>query len=348
MRKSRRWDRELEPEPGQLRKPPLARLDTTRRAGVLEELQRAGGNYAVQRTLGGPQLQRDLRKSSYAAQQFALTIDGTTVPVGAAEGGGASADVIVEAPRQGGVSGKHLSSLRFEPVSLKLGLELGPLGDWIGSTLAHKFSRKDVVVHQLDASGKEVRSVEFRDSLVSEIVVPRLDVGDSGDAWLSVKLEPELARTTSGSGQTTAGKGKPDPLEPSTTRLEISGIGTVAELLSVDGFAFKQTIKHEDVGTSRTKVNFPASTTLGNLVVTVADKGKMSGKNAFDTWFHESVIDGKAEERTAVLTVKSHGGKTLRLTFSGVGIAGAETFGSSDGGGRKYELYAESMSLKIA
>ena len=84
---------------------------------------------------------------------------------------------------------------------------------------------------------------------------------------MSGELTDKHFDLTPGSGRTTAGKGKPDPLEPSTTRLEISGIGTVAELLSVDGFAFKQTIKHEDVGTSRTKVNVPANTTLGNLVV---------------------------------------------------------------------------------
>lgn len=351
-KKRRRWDLEPEREPGQSPTPQLARLDTASRVGVLEDLQRSGGNNAVQHVLGGAQLQRDtttLRRSSSVAQRFALTIDGTTVPVAAVDGGGARGDVIVEAPRQGGVSGKHLAGLRFDEVSLQLGLELGPLGDWIGSTLGNKHSRKDIVIHQLDtSSGKEVRSVEFHDCLVTRIGVPKLDVADSGEAWLNVRLQPEFVRTTSGSGQTAAGKAKPDALKPSTARLEISGIGGVSELLSVDGFAFTATVKADEVGKSRTPVLTPGSTHLDNLVVTAADTGKKSGKNAFDAWFEESAIRGNREERTAVLTVKSHGGKTLTLTFSGVGLAAAEMFGSSAGGGRKYELYAESVSLKIA
>jgi hypothetical protein len=313
---------------------------------VLEDLQRAGGNIAVQRVLDGAQLQRDTTAGSrtYVASAWTLSIDGTTVPVAAVEGGGARGDVIVESR----TNRKHLSGLRFDEVSLKLGLELGPLADWIESTLGSKYAQKDIVIHQLDASGKEVRSIEIRDSLVTRIGVPKLDVSDPGPAWLSVKLQPEFVRARSGSGQAAAGNRKADPLKPSTARLEISGIGVLTELLSVEGFEFTQTIKPFDVGESRTRVNEPASTELGKLTVTLADKGKQSGKNAFDAWFEGSVIQGKGEERTAVLTVKSEGGKTLTLTFSGVGIAAAEMFEKSAGGGRKYELYAESMSLKIA
>jgi len=350
MRKSRRWDRELEPEAGQLGKPTLARLDTTRRAGVLEDLQRAGGNTAVQRVLGGAQLQRDSRAGAraYVASAWVLSIDGTTVPVRAVEGGGARAEVIVQAPDQTGFSQKRITNPQYAPVSLQVGLNLGGLADWIGEALDNKHSQKEVVVHQADQAGKELRSFEVHDALLTNLAVPKLDVGDAGDAWLRIKLQPGSAKSAAGSGKAVGGKSKLDPLKPSTAQLEISGIGVVTGLRSVEGFEFTQSVIADEVGRSRSRVHVAARSKLDNLVVTVADTDEKSVKNALDSWFQEFAIEGKGDERTAVLTVKSHGGKTLTLTFSGVGIAAAEMFGSSTDAGRKYELYAESMSLKVA
>jgi type VI protein secretion system component Hcp len=61
MAKRRRWDEELEEREGSLKqKPKLAQLDEGTRAGVLEGLQRAGGNRAFQQVLGGQALQRQV------------------------------------------------------------------------------------------------------------------------------------------------------------------------------------------------------------------------------------------------------------------------------------------------
>jgi type VI protein secretion system component Hcp len=62
MAKRRRWEEELEEEAERAGKPQLAQqladLDEGKRAGVLEELQKAGGNRALQQIVGG-QLQRE-------------------------------------------------------------------------------------------------------------------------------------------------------------------------------------------------------------------------------------------------------------------------------------------------
>ena len=345
-KKRRRWDLEPEREPGQLSQPPLARLDPAPRAGVLEELQRAGGNNAVQRVLAGAQLQRipTLKERSHVATRWVLSIDGTTVPVRSVDGGVARVE-IVEAPGPGGVGRKHPAALQFEPVSLEVGLDTGGLGDWLGSTLERKHSRKNLVLHQVDASQSELASIELRDALVTEIGVPKLDVADSGEAWLKVKLQPELVRRVSGSGKSGAAKGKPDPLKPSTARLDVSGIGAVTDLLSVDAFAFKQGVKKLPVGESQTDYE-PTNLQLADLVVTLADTGKKSG-TSFDAWVEDSLVKGETTERTAVLTVKSHSGRTLTLTFSGVGIASAQMFKGTAGRGREYRLYFEGVTLKV-
>jgi hypothetical protein len=345
-KKRRRWDLEPEREPGQSPKPQLAQLDAASRAGVLESLQRAGGNNAVQRVFAGPQLERQptLKEQPRTATRWVLSIDGTAVPVRSVAGGDVRVEV-VHGPSPSGVELKHPAGVSFEPVSFEVGLDTGVLLDWIGSTLERKHSRKDLVLHQADTSGKDLGGIGLREALVTEIGVPKLDVGDSGDAWLRVKVQPELESRDTGSGKSVAVKGKPDPLKPSTARLEVSGIGTVADLLSVGAWTVKQGVKPWATGGSRDPQVEPTSLEVTDLVVTLA--GKKSGATSFDAWFQDFVINGEHEKRTAVLTVKSHSGRTLTLTFSGVGISSAQMFEGTGGGGRQYGLYAESVSLKL-
>lgn len=58
MGRRRRWEEELE-EREPRAKPQLAQLDEGKRAGVIEELQRAGGNRAFQQVVDGQALQRE-------------------------------------------------------------------------------------------------------------------------------------------------------------------------------------------------------------------------------------------------------------------------------------------------
>lgn len=63
MGRRRRWEeeleRELEKSPAKAQSQGLADLDEGKRAGMLEELQRAGGNRALQQVVAGQQLQRE-------------------------------------------------------------------------------------------------------------------------------------------------------------------------------------------------------------------------------------------------------------------------------------------------
>jgi Type VI secretion system effector, Hcp len=59
MPRRRRWEEEELDERERPAKPKLAQLDEGTRAGVLEELQRAGGNRAFQQVVGGKSLQRE-------------------------------------------------------------------------------------------------------------------------------------------------------------------------------------------------------------------------------------------------------------------------------------------------
>jgi type VI protein secretion system component Hcp len=86
MAKRRRWEEELEEEAERAGKPQLAQqladLDEGKRAGVVEELQKGGGNRAFQQIIGG-QLQRETAAASLPkiTKPF-MKIDGIRGPSG--------------------------------------------------------------------------------------------------------------------------------------------------------------------------------------------------------------------------------------------------------------------------
>jgi type VI secretion system Hcp family effector len=72
MGRRRRWEEELERElesPAKAQRQGLADLDEGKRAGMLEELQRAGGNRALQQVVAGQQLQREAAPTVPKLQQ---------------------------------------------------------------------------------------------------------------------------------------------------------------------------------------------------------------------------------------------------------------------------------------
>ena len=352
MRRRRRWEDEQLDERERPAKPRLAQLDEGTRAGVLEQLQRAGGNTALQRVVG-PQLQRDTTTAETPAKRsvgsgsvgtWVLAIDGTVVgPVAAVSGGGARTQVIQQPATGGGVSGKHITGVQYEPVTFKVGLGMAKgFFEWINATAGDKHTSKTLTLHQVDASGNEKAQLELNDVWLSRVELPQLSADDTSPAFLTVTAAPERAERKAGSGQKLDTKLGSDPLVPSTVRFEISGIGQVADLKSIAGWFLDLKIEESYVGQSRYPTKHATSRKLGNLVLSLAETGKGSSAK-FDDWFDDFVVKGNSrDERTATLTVSSKGGRKLELTFSGVGIVAVEHFAGADGG-RRYELYVEDV-----
>jgi type VI protein secretion system component Hcp len=84
MPKRRRWEEELEEleERERATKPQLSQLDEGKRATVLQELQRAGGNRALQQVVGAQALQREAATAAAAPRvtQPFMKIKGITGP----------------------------------------------------------------------------------------------------------------------------------------------------------------------------------------------------------------------------------------------------------------------------
>ena len=356
MAKRRRWEDELERKQERSGKPKLADLDPGTRAGVLQDLQRAGGNSAVQRVLGA-ELQRDTATAekparswigSTSATQWALSIDGKIVGGVRSVGGFRVQSEVIESAGSGGIRQKHIGSVQFEPGVIQVGLGMGKgFFEWIRDAFSAKHSRKDLILHSVDASGHETSQLELLHTLLTKVDVPQLAADDTSPAWLTLTITPELVRRHAGSGAKIDAKLDSDPLNPSTVRFEVEKIGGVSELASVAPWSFEQGTQRNEIGSVRDVELEPTRSTLGNLVVSLSEAGKgtKSAIAGFDAWA-DAMIKGNADDdRTAVLTVSSKGGKKLELSFSGVGIMSADLLATSEARRRRYELYVERVTL---
>lgn len=346
MRKRRR-EEEREPERSR-----LARLDATTRAGILEELQRASGNRALQEVVVGAQLQRDTtatakpetgssRRASTA--DWVLSVGGNVVgSVGSVEGGSIRSEVVEVPVGAGNVVRKRIGSVQYEPFVLRVGLGLGKgMFEWIAATIDRQVLRKDVILHQVDLeSRRETDRLELRDCLLTSVKLPQLGPAEKGTGWIELTIAPEDVKRHTGSAAQVGSKQTPDPLSPSTARLEISGIGPVSGMTSLAAWTFARGVKTGEEHGGR----MPTKTDLGNLLLTLG-----AGTAGFDDWVDKSMVKGEREgERTAVLTVSSKGGRKLELSFSGVGIFSAEQIARAGGGGRRYGLFVEAAKLRVA
>ena len=342
MRKRRR-DEQREPE----QRRPLERVDPGTRAGVLEQLQQAGGNRAVQEIVAGARLQRDTTTTTKpqkapagqtAAASWVLSLDGKVVGSVRSVAGLTVRSEVVEEATVGGHVRKHAGSPQVEPGVLEVGLGMGKaFYEWLDDSMNSKIVQKQVTLHHV-AGSRETAKLDLSDVIVTGVEVPQLAAGDTGATWLKVRIAAQLSRRSEGSGTKLDATPTSDPFDPSSARLEVSGIGGVAELKSIAPWTYGVSTKFMPRG------GLEATThRFGNLVVTVGP-GAAGG---FDAW-HEETVQGKRSEeteRTVVLSVTSKGGRKLQLAFSGVGIFSASQLAGS--GGREYGLYVEGAELKV-
>jgi hypothetical protein len=344
MRKREKGREEREPE----QRRPLERIDPGTRAGVLEQLQQAGGNRAVQEVVAGAQLQRDTTTTTAKPQKpppgrpaigsWVLTLDGTVIGPARTVGGFALKGEVVSHVGAGDVVRKRVARTEVEPGVVEVGLGMDKsFYDWVDAALDGTYLRKQLTLHQVDAAGEEQAKVELGDVIVTGVELPQLGADASSPGWLKVRFAAERLRRSAGAGAKIAGKAAANPLDPVNVRLDVSGIGEVKNLEAVEPWAFKLGIQMQQ------GVAVPGASNLGDLSVTVAE----GGNSGFDAWAEDTLLKGKSaeeSERTAVLTVAGKDGRKLQLSLH-VGIFHADQLARS--GGRRYGLYVESAELKV-
>ena len=227
---------------------------------------------------------------TFTADRFFLELDG--VPCGfvrSVEGGGVTADVVVEQQGTTFFATKRVGAPRYEEFVLQLDLSLDKaVYSWIGDMWTGKRTRRDGSISTLNEKLKAVSEREFFQALLTEVKVPALDAASKDAAHLTVKFAPEYTRAKKASEKTVkASTTKQKAWLASNFKLAIDNLDCT-RVSKVDAFAVKQTVVRDAIGEARDFTAEPAKLDFPNLRITLAE----SSAQTWAEWFDDFVVKG--------------------------------------------------------
>lgn len=270
-------------------------------------------------------------KRGYVAGKYGVELDGIMAGwVWSAEGGQATADVVVEKLGPDIIQRKHIAGVKYEDLSIQCGTGMSRgFYEWIKASFDHKYGRKNGAIIAADYNYAEHSRLTFYNGLISEIGFPALDAGSKDPAKMSIKITPEYTRTTTTSGGPSIAGGKyaadskvQKKWLPSNFRLRLDGLDEAcARVNKIEALTVKQKVIEHAVGELRDYEKEPAHLEIPNLVVTFPE----SHSEAFYKWHEEFVIKGNngddAEKGGSLEFLSPNLSETLfTVTFAHVGI----------------------------
>ena len=291
---------------------------------------------------------------SIVAGRFALFLDGVFAGwLQSVEGGNATADVVKEALGPSLFNKKHLGSLKYEDITIQLGLSMtSSIYDWITASWSRNYTRKNGSIIGCDFEGNALWVREFFDALITETTIPAADAASKDPGYMTLKLAPEFTRFTKADGQKISGdlgKGQQTVWLPSNFRLEIDGLDCT-RANKVESITIKQTLVTNDTGEERDHTREPGEVEFPNLKITISEVGSESWWD----YFEDFVIGGnnaEANEKSGALVFLSPSlqEEILRIGFLNIGVfrMTPDKFVANEDKIRhlSFELYCERMEF---
>lgn len=96
---------------------------------------------------------------------------------------------------------KHIGNVKYEEVTLQIGLPSKGVYDWLTGTLGGEHTRKTFWISTLDAQFLEIGRRQFNNALITEVGLPALDASSKDAAYMTIKLAPESIEKRPASGK---------------------------------------------------------------------------------------------------------------------------------------------------
>jgi len=272
-----------------------------------------------------------------------LAIDGTIVgSVKSVEGGNAVGEVVTEVPGPGPITRKHLGGVKYEDITMNVGLGLGnSLWDWIKLTFDQPGTTKDGAVILTDAELVAWRRMDFTNAIISEFGMPALDGSSKEPAYFTVKISPGATSTEPASGRLRARPSNQQLWLSSNFRLSIGDLPT-SRVGLVESLNVKYTLFLPGAAALE-----PTSVEYPNLTIT------MPPSPAWFAFFEDFVIKGNNAEDKELpgrLEILSTDLQTVlaALNFSRLGMVSFDLDRPQPSAVRRLraEMYCEQMSFE--
>jgi hypothetical protein len=260
------------------------------------------------------QLMKESR--SYATRASALEVDGKAVgTVQSVEGGYAKADVAVLSVATEEYPLKHVSNVRFEPITFR-----GDVNSLAG--LAKKALEKPSPVSgrvmTMGMTGKSIASLDFFNAIPTRVAIADLDASSKEPCSIEITLTPESTRRVEGGSGVSQMMAKQEKCVRSNFTVKIPGVVTTG-VMKVENLALTREVTAENLGSQRIEVKNPAKPSIPNVVLTVSE----ATAKDFWSWYDSFLIkgdNGQDKERTIDVQLTSPDLKSVSLTLQGTGV----------------------------
>jgi hypothetical protein len=272
------------------------------------------------------------------------------------EGGAVGAEVVGSRATPGSFVKKNIGKPHYEDFKLRFGFAMArPVFDWIAGTwkLEGKVQSGSLVACDQNLEAKAER--QFKNALITEVTIPKLDASSKDAVWLGLSFAPEAVRFQAASGKASGG----DPKHPeklllaSSFKLAIDGLDC-SKVRKIDSMSVRQrTIQDGIVGKEREYELHPGGLEFPNLKVTFSEVAA----EPWMKWLEDFVIQGNCEENhhkngTLELLAPDKGPKLAAIKFFGLGICKLSHSAPAEGDSEQMlftaEMYCERMELEPA
>jgi len=246
---------------------------------------------------------------------------------------------------------KHIGNVKYEEVTLRLGLPSPGVYDMLTRTLAGEHPRKTFWVSTLDANFVEVARRQFNDALITEVGFPALDASSKDAAYMELTFAPDSAEDRPASGKVvTLDTSKQKAWLQSNFRLELKGVAT-SRVSKIDAFTIKQTAVTDAIGDTRDYEVEPGKLDVPNLAVSFSAIDAASWR----AWFDDFVLKGNngdaAEKGGAIAWLDPLlATELLRIELANVGIfrlVPEQASGTDSIARLQAELYVETIKVVL-
>ena len=220
------------------------------------------------------------------SRQFALEIDGANVgTLKKFTGLGLTADILTSPSRAGVDEAKQVTNVAWTPGRATVGAGLGTgMYDWITASMEKGGDPRSGVFTTADANGKVTSSLTFKDAVITEVTVPRLDATSKDAAYFDVVFETTQVSWVAGTGETLLRQSKPKRKAWLTSNFRITvGDLPCLRVMAIESFTWRCTTVSDPGGGLVTR-----TVSVPDLVLTVSIADYAVWADAARKWF----VDG--------------------------------------------------------
>jgi len=269
-------------------------------------------------------------KRTYAAGRFGVIVDGSVFLgfLKKSDGGDIEGEVSQHQLGPNNIIKKNITTIKYNPFTWEVGMGMSQaFYDWVSQSFDSTDANmvKDGAVHACNFDGVSMSIREFYGAQITEVTFPNFDAANKENAYMTVKVTPELIKYMPGSGESISGEIGPASKAwmPSNFRFECAAVGAdaCARISKVKVGTIKLGTTRDEVGTVRNPTIHPTKLEFPNLEITFS----MADFDKWADWHRTFVIEGACEETdetTAQLEFLAPNLETVlgTLNFDHVGI----------------------------